>query len=161
MLNWNGKQVFGTLMQRVNDAGHWVRYEDNVELCSDEMAVQEIIDGFTLDDARAPIIAAIKAEAETRILAFLPMWRQSNLNARANELNASTHRLSVKRLTGGLSTDEAAQELAIEAELQVLQGLWDRAKAIRTASNAHEANLGACPTFSAINAYDITVGWPE
>jgi len=119
---------------------------DNVWCSTDDAAVQAIIDAYTLDDARAPVIELIKDSARLRILAFLPDWKQSNLNARMNELNLT-------RFTREL----VAEELS---EIAAMQAIWNQAKAIRQASNDHEAALNALASFEAVAAYDISAGWP-
>ena len=69
-------------------------------------------------------IAAVKAEARRRILAFLPVWKQANLTARAVELIAM-----------GAATWTAAEA----AEWDAGSALWNRVKALRRASDVIEA----------------------
>ena len=146
MINFKGLQQNNACMERIRAAGHAVTYVDNVLQVSDEAAVQAIIDAFTLDDARAPLIAEIKALAREKILAFLPDWKQSNLNARMNELNR-------------IRADRAwtAEEIA---EVDAMQAIWNKAKAIRNASNLHEENLAALQAIQEISAYDFKTSWP-
>lgn len=135
------------LHERVRAMGHWLVQQDGVWLSSGDVAVQAILDGYTLDDARAPIIAAIKQEAMERILAFLPVWRQNNLNARMNELNEA-------RFVRSLSVEEVY-------EVEAMRAVWDKAKAIRAASDAHEAALKELGSFAEVLAYPWrTSGWP-
>jgi hypothetical protein len=131
----------------IQAAGHWLREQDGVWLASDDAAVQAIIDGYSLTDAIAAPIAAVKALARQKILAFLPEWKQSNYNARMNELNDA-------RFSRALTPQE-------ESEIAVMRTAWDTAKAIRAASDAHETALRALDSFAEITAYDITAGWPE
>lgn len=93
-------------------------------------------------------VAAVKAEAGRRILAIIPDWQQRNLTARAAVLAAKGQ--------ANWTADEAA-------EWSAGQALWNRANAIRTASNAIEADLAAIADGAAINAYDInhSARWPE
>lgn len=113
----------------------------------DPDVVQPIIDAYTLDQARAPVIARIKALAHEKILSFLPDWKQSNLNARMNELNEA-------RFSRSLTADE-------QAEVEAMRAAWAKAKAIRDASNVHGAALAGMLEFSGIVDYDYSVGWPE
>lgn len=147
MINFRQLQQNAGCLGRISAAGISIYFVDNVLHVSDEAAAQAIIDAYTLDDARAPIIMAIKALAREKILAFLPEWKQSNLNARMNELNMIR-----------ASRDWTAEE---SAEVATLQGTWDKAKAIRNASNVHEANLAALTTFKEISEYSITNNWPQ
>jgi hypothetical protein len=135
------------LHERIRAAGHWLVEQDGQWASGDDDAVQAIIDGYTLDDARAPVIAAIKQEAMDRILAFLPAWKQSNLLARMSELNDA-------RFVRSLTMQEVY-------EVEALRGLWGKAKAIRAASDEHEAALQALESFADVIAYPWrTTGWP-
>jgi hypothetical protein len=145
MLNYIEKGA--GLHRAIESAGHSLVEIDGQWHASDEGAVQAIIDSFNLDEARAPLIITIKEMARTKILAFMPEWRQSNFNARMNELN-------MLRFDREWTSSE-------QAEVAYLQAEWDKAKDIRNASNTHEDNLKALSTFEAILSYDIQSGWPE
>jgi hypothetical protein len=134
------------LHEVISSAGHTLVQHDGVWVASDEQAVQANIDGYTLDKAKAPILKAIKNLAKDKILAFLPEWKQSNLNARMNELNDI-------RFERALTPGE-------EFEIVQLKAVWAKAKAIRVASNTHEANISALTTFEEVLAYDCTANWP-
>lgn len=135
------------LHEAIRKAGHWLEQSNGVWQSSDDAAVQAIIDSYSLDDVRATIIASVKSEAGKRILAFLPEWKQSNLNARMNELNDARF---ARQLTDVEQTEIANMRL-----------LWDRAKTIRNASDAHEADVKALTSFVAVLSYDWKSGWPE
>jgi hypothetical protein len=145
MIDFKSKSSDG-LSKAIADAGHFVRFHDNVLECSDEAAVQAIIDAYTLDQARAPVITCIKDLAREKILAFLPDWKQSNFNARMNEINEA-------RFTRVLTDLESA-------EVEAMRVVWLKAKAIRDASNTHGANLQALTEFAGVIGYDCKTGWP-
>lgn len=147
MINYVEKG-FG-LHEAIRSAGYELREHDGVWVTRPEYesAVQSIIDGYSLDDARVPVIAKIKELARVKILAFLPDWKQSNCNARMNELNMIR-----------FSRDWTDEE---KTEVQALQALWGRAEAIRNASNVIEQQIDALTDFASIVAYDVTAGWPE
>jgi hypothetical protein len=75
-------------------------------------------------------LADIKAEAERRILALLPEWKQRNLTARGVELVLAL----VKNR--GWSPEEAAEAAQIQAQ-------WNKVNAIRDRSNDLEQSLPA------------------
>lgn len=135
------------LHEAITAAGHWLAQVDGVWQSSDEVAVQAIIDGYTLADACKCPIVQVKSIARGKILTFLPDWKQSNNNARMNELNEV-------RFSRPLTIGE-------NAEIAAMRALWERAKAIRVASDTHEAALLAFDSFAAVQAYDIHTGWPE
>lgn len=144
------KGIFPGVMESILAAGHWAYQRDGAWLSSDDAAVQAIIDAWPATAAAAHHAQAVKVRARELILAFLPDWKQSNLNARQNELNRV-------RFERAWTAGEAAEVAALEA-------LWGRAKAIRDASNAHEAALAALAAagdWAALAAYDVTQGWPE
>lgn len=78
-LIWGEKYSVAGLRALIAEAGVYVRVVDGVEECSDETAAQAIIDGYDpLPPAKAEKLAAVRAEAQARIFAIYPAWRQSN-----------------------------------------------------------------------------------
>ena len=146
-IDFKGFECCPVLGQKISATGHWVRDVDNVRTVSDAAAIQAIIDAHTVADSIVPLIGAVKLEARARILAFLPDWKQSNYNARMNELNDA-------RFSRPLTTDE-------ESEIDAMRTAWARAVEIRQASDAHEAAISALTTFAQVAAYDIKANWPE
>jgi hypothetical protein len=84
-------------------------------------------------------IAQIKREAAERINEILPAWKQSNLNARANELNAI-------RFFRELTESE-------HGEWQEMMLVWQAVKQIRIDSNAAENVVKALDTVEEIEAF--------
>jgi hypothetical protein len=136
----------GYTLAEWSDGWRATRKDDGSSGADVDAAVQSIIDGYTLSDAVRPVVAKVKALAYAKIIAFLPEWKQSNCNARLNELNEA-------RFSRPLTESE-------QAEVEAMRALWNRAKAIRAASDVHEANLAALATFAAVQQYDITSNWP-
>lgn len=87
---------------------------------------------------------AIKAEANRRILATMPDWKQRNLTARSVEI--------VSAIVDGTATQADHDELA---ELKAQKADVD---AVRTASDAAEAEVDALTTVADVEAYDVR-GW--
>lgn len=88
------------------------------------------------------VVELIKAIAGRKILAIAPEWKQRNMIARSLELER------IERTTGTLTAQEQAQ-------LDAMQTVWTRIKALRAHSDALEAAVTAD-----INT-DIRAGWPE
>ncbi len=84
-------------------------------------------------------IAQIKREAAERILEICPVWMQSNLNARANELNGI-------RFYRELTDDE-------QDEWDGMIHIWSIVKQIRIDSNAAENVVKALDTVEEIEAF--------
>ena len=96
-----------------------------------------------LDAIRAIAILAIKTEAQRRILAIAPAYRQANLTARAAEISLF---------------EEKPYSAEIEAELTAGRAVWAAIKAVRDASDAAEALVAAAATEDEIRA--VTPSWP-
>lgn len=147
-VKFDGREHILDFMDKLAAAGHGITFIDNVMVVRDESTVQSMIDSYTVSDAIKPLIIAVKLEAKRRITEVLPEWKQSNCNARMNELNDM--RLSGHELT--------VQE---QSEIAALRSIWQVAKDIRAVSDAHELALSKLTTFQAVAAYDIKSGWPE
>lgn len=85
------------------------------------------VDDWPAQDILAALIAAAKAEARRRILAIIPEWKQANATARAVEI-------VYDQLLGQASESDLA-------ELAAIQGVHDRVKAIRVASDLIEGDI--------------------
>jgi len=84
-------------------------------------------------------ISQIKREAAERINDICPSWRQSNLSARANELNAA-------RFERELTDDE-------QDEWDGMIHIWSIVKQIRIDSNTAENTVNALQTIEEIEAF--------
>lgn len=146
-IDYKGFERCPVLGEKIAAAGHWVCDIDNVRHVSHEAAIQAIVDAHTVTDSIQPLVVAVKLEARARILAFLPDWKQSNYNARMNQLNDA-------RFSRALTVEE-------DGEIEVMRAAWARAVAIRQASDVHESNLSSLTTFEQVAAYDIKAAWPE
>ena len=90
---------------------------------------------------KATLIAETKAEANRRILAILPEWKQRNYTARA-----------VEKVANGEVGDD---------EWNAMQTAWLNIKAVRVASDAIEAEIAAL-TDEQAGQYDVAASplWP-
>ena len=84
-------------------------------------------------------IAQIKREAAERINELLPAWKQSNLNARANELNAI-------RFFRELTESE-------HGEWQEMMLVWQAIKQVRACSDLAESAVNALQTIEEIEQF--------
>lgn len=84
-------------------------------------------------------IQQIKREAAERINDICPAWKQSNLNARANELNAI-------RFERELNEQEAA-------EWHSMLEIWQAVKQIRIDSNIAENTVNGLNTIEEIEQF--------
>jgi len=84
-------------------------------------------------------ISQIKREAAERINDICPGWKQSNLNARANELNAIRH-----------DREWTSEE---QIEWSQMMDLWQTVKQIRIDSNIAENTVNTLNTIEEIEAF--------
>lgn len=92
-------------------------------------------------------VAAIKAEAQRRILDIMPSHRQTNWLAFKAEMD----------LRHG--PDPANWPADVQQAVSVVLPLWDQIKALRVRSDALEASLMALTTASAVDAFNPQAGW--
>lgn len=117
---------------------------DGVEVWGpDEATCNQWLDAW---DGKATTIAKVKAEANAKILALAPDWKQRNLIAGAVELER------IERLTG--VTPETTAKLA------AIQLVWTQVGEIRAASDAIEAAILALATWQAVVTFDYSAMWP-
>lgn len=88
---------------------------------------------------KANKIAQIKREAAERINEILPAWKQSNLNARANELNAI-------RFDRELTENE-------QSEWAQMLNTWQAVKQIRAGSDLAENTVNGLQTIEEIEQF--------
>lgn len=126
LADWNvypytveAKPTFDNRTQRlelgdfVNTNGSWSQTWNVVNKTAEEISQYD-----------AEMVAAVKAEAQRRIISIIPEWKQRNLTARAAEL----------AIKGAVNW--TAEE---QAEYEAGQAVWDSIKAVRTKSDALEA----------------------
>lgn len=89
--------------------------------------------------AKQEKILQIKREAAERINDICPAWKQSNLNARANELNGIR-----------FERDWTSEE---QAEWSQMMELWQRVKQIRIDSNTAENTVNGLNTVEEIEQF--------
>ncbi len=146
-VDFKGKGAYKSLAAMIEHSSNWFYIKDDTVVCSDPVAVQAIIDSYTISDAVDCIVPEIRDFAGSMISARYPTYKQMNMLARQAEL-------ADIRLRMGLTAPEAT-------EFQALEAVWNWIKSVRTTSNVHEQNMRSLPTFEALNAYDWKAGWPE
>ena len=100
-------------------------------------------DAWTTEYKAYKAVIDTKAEAYKRIITIIPEWKQSNLNARMNELNKKVA-IDGTPLTSGELVEVAAMDT-----------IWTQAKDIRAKSDALEASIGGM-TREQLDALDVT-----
>lgn len=144
--------VINALTGRVENVIAWdgvtpYAHDENCTVVpSENLRAGEYINGFSapqeeIDSAKLERITQIKAEAQERIYAIVPAWKQTNLIARSIELRDIKDERAWTEI-------EAAEDTAIRA-------IWAQVRAIRAASNTAEAAVNAAGTIQEINSVEF------
>jgi hypothetical protein len=167
MINFKGLERCAPCMKRIADAGHVIRYVDNVLECSDPAAVQAIIDGFTLEDAKAARIAEVLAHAKKlrdKVVAQVSPGEMSCWSIKRAEAERF-------RTTGDgafcpvLTVEAQYRQITLAALVTKVEANAARLSAVEAiiggVDGRHRDAIAALTTFEAVEAYDFTTGWPE
>ncbi|MBP8926260.1 MAG: hypothetical protein KBG75_10405 [Pseudomonadales bacterium] len=152
------------LHRAVTDAGHWLEQRDGVWVSSDDVAVQEIIDSYTLEQAKAEKKHDVSARAREKYdlvtagisaaeMAGWPILLSEALTYRASgSVGAAIQAEATIRGSG-----VADLVTKIEGNAAAFQGA--RA-AIAGTDGRKRDEIGALETFEAVAAYNVEGGWP-
>lgn len=149
----------------VRAAGHWLREENGAWVSSNDEAVQAIIDGFTIEQARAARKAEISAYAtamRNRVIGGysageMASWPLKLAEARAFQADplADCHLLTMEAQARGVPLASLAQRVQENATLFAgLEAL------IAGVEGMHRDAVEALSDFGQIAAYDFSGGWP-
>lgn len=154
------------LHHRISALGYQLREENGVFVSSNDAAVQEIIDAYSLADAQVfksnEVSQLAKALRDKAVKAVSPgelaSWSIKLAEAArfaASGLNSDAPMLTAEATARGITTTalvtkvggNAAVFAALEAEIGGTDG-------------RHRDAIKALTTFEAVNAYDYSAGWP-
>ena len=152
------------LHRAVTDAGHWLEQRDGVWVSSDDVAVQEIIDSYTLEQAKAEKKHDVSARAREKYdlvtagisaaeMAGWPILLSEALTYRASgSVGAAIQAEATIRGSG-----VADLVTKIEGNAAAFQGA--RA-AIAGTDGRKRDEIDALTTFGDVAAYNVDGGWP-
>lgn len=149
----------------IRAAGHWLREENGQWVSSNDEAVQAIIDGFTIEQARAARKVEISAYAtalRNRAIGGysageMASWPLKLSEARAYQVDplASCPLLTMESGARGVPLSALVQRVLENA--QVFAGLEAMIAGIE---GMHRDAVDALNDFAAVAAYDFSGGWP-
>lgn len=158
------------LQERIAASGYWVRTHFNgvgtlETTCSDEVAVQAIIDGYTVAEAQAAVCkqidAVLKGKFDAVIGGYSPgemagwaVMRDEALAYQADPL-AVVPNLTAEAATRGCSVGILASKVLANAATLIAL----RSSLMGTAGR-HKDAIRALPTREQVAAYDWREGWP-
>lgn len=140
------------LQDELKRAGQWLREENGKLVSSDNDIVQAIIDSFDpVADLIESVVVKMKAEAQARIFAIMPAWKQTNTLAFGLEN------------TIAFGTDDTKWPADMQAKQQEALAAWGKIKDIRKASDVIEAALRSETDWKALISYDPKADqiWPK
>lgn len=165
MINYIEKG-FG-LHMAINAAGHTLYLRDGVWVSSDDVAVQAIIDGYTLDDAKAYRAAQVSAYAKTmrdRVITSISAGEMASWPIKLAEASKYTQTGQASDAPM-LSAEAQARGIELAALVQKVGGnattFAGLESAIAGVDGKHRDAIKACSSFDEVAAYDYLTGWPE
>lgn len=152
------------LHRAISDAGHWLEQRDGVWISSDDTAVQSIIDGYTLAQAKAEKKREVSALARTKYdlvtagisAAEMAGWPILLSEAVAYRAGSTTH--------PALTAEASIRGITVEALVTKVEGNAAAFQAARAAIAGTDGKkrdeIDALTTFEAVASYDVIGGWP-
>jgi hypothetical protein len=153
------------LHDAVHASGHLLVHRDGVWISSDDAAVQAIIDGYTLAQAKgakcAGVLAHAKALRDKAIAAVsageMASWPIKRAEAAAFHAGDTSCPF--------LSAEAAARGITLGALVAKVDGNAARFQGLEAAiggtDGKHRDAIMSLTTFAEIAAYDYSTGWPE
>lgn len=148
----------------IRSAGHWLVDRDGVWVSSDDAAVQAIIDGYTLAQAKAERKREVSAKAREKYdlvtsgisAAEMAGWPILLSEAVAYRAGSTTH--------PALTAEASIRGITVEALVQKVEGNAAQFQAARAAIAGTDGKkrdeIDALASFEAVAAYDVAGGWP-
>lgn len=157
----------GGLHQKIVSAGFSLREENGHWISSDDVAVQAIIDAYSLDDAKAHKSAQVSDHAKRmrdKVVRSISAGELASWSIKLSEASkyAQTGQASDAPMLGaeasarGITLAELVGKVGGNAT--TFAGLE---AAIAGADGRHRDAIKTLTTFEEVAAYDFSTGWPE
>jgi hypothetical protein len=154
------------LHEAISRAGHWLMQKDGVWVSSNDTAVQAIIDGYSVQDAKTYAITEVLKKAKglrDAVVASVSVGEMASWSIKAAEA-------AKYRATGDaaqcpmLNIEATARNITLEALVTKVEGNSARLSAIEAniggVDGRHRDNIAAMTSFEQICQYDYNAGWP-
>lgn len=155
------------LHEVIRAAGYWLKQENNIWVSSNDAAVQAIIDGYTVAQARARKSLDISLHAKAlrdKVVATISPGEMASWSVKA----AEAEKFGAGADPGEcpmLSQEAAARGITLTELVLKVNGNAARFSlaeaSIGGVDGKHRDAVAALETFEAIAAYDYSAGWPE
>lgn len=153
------------LHNAITESGNWLVQVDGVWVSSDDTAVQAIIDGYTLDQAKSAKCAEVVSKATDIFnraiagyspgeLAGWPILRAEAVAYNADS-TAAVPAITCEAGIRGMSVADLVSKVTTNATR------YDQLRAqIAGNSGKHRDAITSLSDFAAVVAYDYSTGWP-
>lgn len=152
------------LHRAVTDAGHWLEQRDGVWISSDDDAVQRIIDGYTLERAKAEQQRRVAAKARELYDAVTAGISAAEMAGWPILLAESAAYRASGEVGTAIQAEAAIRGIPVETLVAKIEGnaaAFQQARAAIAGTDGRKRDeIGALTTFAAVAAYRIDEGWP-
>lgn len=167
MINLNDKGLFRSLFDEIESAGHFLNIVDGLPTASDEIAVQALIDAFSLDRAKSEVcekVLAIAASKRNKVVASVSPGEMAAWpikRAEAEQFGKLGDQASCPLLTME-ATRRGIKLSDLVAKVNANASRFETAEAsIGGTDGMHRDAIAALTTFTDVASYDYSTGWPE
>lgn len=155
------------LTAAIQKAGHFLTLENGVWVSSDDVAVQAIIDSYSLDDSKTyrcnEVLDKAKALRDKAVkaisageMASWPIKLSEAAKFAVTGLDADAPMLTAEATARGITTAQLVAKVGgnatVFATLEAVIGGTD---------GKHRDAIKALTTFDEVASYDYSAGWPE
>ncbi len=154
------------LSKKIHAEGHWFFVEDGKVISSDPAAVQAIIDGYTLAEAKASKCAEVLAHAKNlrdRVIESISAGEMASWTIKLGEAahyletgdESVAPMLSTEALARGITLTQLVAKVNANAQqFSMLESL------IAGTDGRHRDAIKTLTTFDDVIRYDFLAGWP-
>jgi hypothetical protein len=155
------------LHESIAASGNWVAQIDGVWRSSDDVAVQPIIDNYTLDQAKIEKCAQVLAHAAAlrdKVTAAVAAGEMASWPIKRAEAE-DYYRIGEAAACPALRAEAQARgiplaQLVVKVNANAARFMAAEAM-IGGTDGRHRDAINALATFDAVAAYDYSTGWPE
>lgn len=164
MLDWKGKRGLGGLHRQFASAGLGLVVVDGVEQYPDELAMQAVIDGYSLAHAIADKKREVSAIARTKYDAVTAGISPAEMAGWPILLSEAVAFRGGQNTPPSVSAEAAIRGISVDAlvsKVETNAAQFQSARAAIAGTDGKKRDeIDALTTFEAVSAYDVAAGWP-
>ena len=152
------------LHRAIRDAGHWLEQRDGVWISSDDIAVQAIIDWYTLDQAKTARRGEVSAVARRKYDLITSGISAAEMAGWPILLSEALAYRASGAVGAAIQAEADIRGIAVADLVTKIEGNAAQFQAARAAIAGTDGRkrdeIDALTTFEAVAGYDIHEGWP-